>query len=207
MNSPKRAYLAGPMRGYHRYNFPLFHDAAHRLRGKGWDIVSPAELDEDLGFNCDLSLEENNFDLREAMHRDISALLGCDSIILLPSWRNSEGARLELAIAQALGMSVFSYDKGSLTDLNGETICGEADRLVAGARQEAYGHPSEDLARTGTMWSALLGLPQPIPAWKVGLCMIALKMSRECNTPKRDNLVDIAGYARTIELVYEATPR
>lgn len=205
MNPPKLAYLAGQMRGLHRYGFPIFHHAAHVLRGKGWEIISPAEMDEDLGFNPDLSLEDNNFNLQEAMHRDISALLRCDSIVLLPNWRNSEGAKLELAIAQALGLSVFSYSEGKLTSLDGETICEEADRLVEGARQDAYGPPEQDLGRTGRLWAGILGLPE-ITAVQVALCMAAVKISRLCQTPDhRDSVVDIAGYARCIELIQEAS--
>jgi len=37
--------------------------------------------------------------------------------------------------------------------------------------------------------------------------MIALKISRECNKHKRDNLVDIAGYAKTIDMVMEKKKR
>jgi hypothetical protein len=31
--------------------------------------------------------------------------------------------------------------------------------------------------------------------------MIGVKMSRECNRPKRDNRVDLAGYAETLDMV------
>ena len=32
-------------------------------------------------------------------------------------------------------------------------------------------------------------------------CMIAVKISRECHRPKRDNRVDIAGYAEALDMV------
>ena len=51
------------------------------------------------------------------------------------------------------------------------------------------------------MWSAILG--QEVTPAQVGLCMIAVKVSRECHKPKRDNLVDIAGYAETVRMVRE----
>lgn len=75
----------------------------------------------------------------------------------------------------------------------------EADGLVNGDRAKAYGHPSKDFERTAAMWSAILGFP--VEPRMVGLCMIALKISRECNAHKRDNLVDIAGYAQTVQMV------
>lgn len=49
------------------------------------------------------------------------------------------------------------------------------------------------------MWGAILGVE--VTPVQVGLCMIALKISRECNMHKRDNLTDIAGYAETVNLV------
>ena len=53
--------------------------------------------------------------------------------------------------------------------------------------------------RTATLWLAFLG--KTITAEDVPLMMILLKVSREANKHKRDNLVDIAGYARTREML------
>jgi hypothetical protein len=59
--------------------------------------------------------------------------------------------------------------------------------------------------RTAKFWSEILGLP--VTPEQVALCMIAVKMSREVNAHKRDNLVDIAGYARTLETVKDLDQR
>ena len=77
----------------------------------------------------------------------------------------------------------------------------EAEKLVHGDRNEAYGHPLDDFKRTAMMWSAILGFH--VPPYKVGLCMAAVKISRECNKPKRDNMVDLAGYAETVAWVHD----
>lgn len=69
----------------------------------------------------------------------------------------------------------------------------EALGLVYGDRGADYGHPLDDYRRTAAMWSAILDT-EVTPEQAI-LCMIAVKISRECNAPKRDNLVDIAGYA------------
>jgi hypothetical protein len=37
-----RVYIAGPMRGYHRLNFDLFHAAAAHLRAGGLEVIDPA---------------------------------------------------------------------------------------------------------------------------------------------------------------------
>lgn len=83
------------------------------------------------------------------------------------------------------------------TPQNHQSVLTEAEGLVHGDRNISYGHPMDDFTRTAKMWSALFGFP--VTAEQVGLAMICVKLSRECHRPKRDNLVDIAGYAETVE--------
>ena len=80
-----------------------------------------------------------------------------------------------------------------------ESILFEAHNLVHGVRGEDYGHPYEDFSRTAKIWSAILGVD--VTPEQVALCMIGVKISRECNRPKRDNRVDMAGYAETLDMV------
>ena len=80
-------------------------------------------------------------------------------------------------------------------------ILEEANKLTAEDRHNDYGHPHLDFTRTAALWSVLLNTK--VTARQVGLCMIALKLSRQFNKPKKDNLIDIAGYARTIEMIDE----
>lgn len=80
------------------------------------------------------------------------------------------------------------------------SILTEAEELVNGPREHAYGHPFDDFTRTGKMWAAILGLKEVTPE-QVSLCMVALKISRECNRHTHDNLVDGAGYFATLERV------
>ena len=80
-----------------------------------------------------------------------------------------------------------------------ESILDEAKRIVHGDRGENYGHPFEDFSRTAKIWSAILGIN--VTPEQVALCMIGLKISREVNRPKRDNIVDGAGYFETLDMV------
>jgi hypothetical protein len=82
-----------------------------------------------------------------------------------------------------------------------ETPLQEAQRLVHGDRGADYGHPIEDFGRTGRMWGAILGLDRAVTAEEVGLCMAAVKISRQVNKPKRDNMTDLAGYAETVYMI------
>ena len=82
------------------------------------------------------------------------------------------------------------------------TVLHEAIRLTSGPRQADYGHPIDDHTRTAVMWSAILGAE--VTAEQVCLCMVALKISRQCNQSKKDNLIDGCGYLRNVEMIEEA---
>jgi hypothetical protein len=84
-----------------------------------------------------------------------------------------------------------------------ENILQEADRLTSasGARPDDYGHPADNLTLTAALWAPILGVD--VTAEQVALCMIQLKIAREMHRCGRDNLVDIAGWARTIERLSE----
>ena len=86
-----------------------------------------------------------------------------------------------------------------------ETILEEAQRLVGGDRQTSYGHPLDNMTRVAQMWTAILGVD--VTPQQVGLCMMALKISRQCNAGKRDNLVDIAGYAAVVQMCLDEKER
>ena len=73
-----------------------------------------------------------------------------------------------------------------------ETILEEAQRVCAGPRAADYGTYEESCGRIAKLATILL--EKEITAKDVPKFMIALKLSRETNKHKRDNLVDIGGY-------------
>lgn len=81
-------------------------------------------------------------------------------------------------------------------------ILQEARQYVLMDRGSDYGHPHDDFTRTGRIWAAILGVDEVTPQ-QVAMCMIGLKISRECNKAKHDNRVDMAGYTLTLDLVEE----
>lgn len=81
------------------------------------------------------------------------------------------------------------------------TILAEANELIYGDRAAAYGPVSVSFERIAKFWETILTVP--VTAEQVGLCMIALKMSRQISKSGRDNLVDIAGYAGCIAKMEE----
>ena len=95
-----KVYVAGPMTGYVEHNFPAFRAAADRLRSLGYEVVSPAELDDP-----NLTHEELAAIPHEVyMRRDLAYLLDCDAIYLLPGWTYSKGAALEATVARGCGL-------------------------------------------------------------------------------------------------------
>lgn len=89
-----RIYLSGPMSGIAESNFPAFHEWAAILRGQGYDVVSPAEIQE-----------AGTWEL--CLRNDLRELCTCDGIALMPGWESSKGAHLELHVAHRLGMKVM----------------------------------------------------------------------------------------------------
>jgi hypothetical protein len=92
-----------------------------------------------------------------------------------------------------------------------ETILEEAQRLVHGDRQDDYGHPLDDFTKTGLIWTAcLIDKLKPdavVDAEDVALMMVGVKISRQVNRPKRDNLVDGSGYFATLDMVIKERER
>lgn len=93
-----KLYIAGPMTGLPDYNFPAFHAAAANLRGKGHEVVNPAELpapDDPTWSNY--------------MRGALRVMLTCEAVVFLPGWMQSNGARLERMVADRLRIPVYDY--------------------------------------------------------------------------------------------------
>lgn len=90
-----------------------------------------------------------------------------------------------------------------------ESILAEAERLTEGDRQNSYGNPLDDYSRTAGMINSAFAhkLKEPLTPEDIMLCMIMVKISRECHEHKRDNVVDIAGYANCIDMAIEERKR
>lgn len=99
-------YLAGPMTGLPRYNFPAFATGASELRAAGFTVRSPAEHDLDDGFDPALPAEEQGFDVMLALLWDVESVIASDGVAVLPGWDQSVGATIEVEVALALGKPV-----------------------------------------------------------------------------------------------------
>lgn len=110
----RRIYCAGPMRGFDLFNFPAFDAARDRLAADGWDVISPADMDREIGFDPmrvgidGYALPEVDEDfVRERIEADVLAVCQVDAIYMLRGWESSTGGRAEHAIAVALGIDIM----------------------------------------------------------------------------------------------------
>ncbi|MBB2777341.1 UNVERIFIED_ORG: hypothetical protein HNP28_002664 [Comamonas terrigena] len=96
-----RIYVAGPMTGLQDFNYPAFHDAAARLRKRGWHVENPADNPTP---HVDAACSWTAY-----MRMGVSQLMTCSAIYLLPGWQQSKGASLEYFIAQRLGLTIYEH--------------------------------------------------------------------------------------------------
>ena len=114
MNKPV-VYVAGPMRGIKYYNHPAFDKAADMLADFGFEVINPAAMDRDEGFdvyelpeNFDWNTFPDGLQIREVFHRDAAAICKrAHCIYMLPNWPKSKGARAERALFRAMGLFVI----------------------------------------------------------------------------------------------------
>ncbi len=91
----RRIYISGPMSNMPEHNFPAFNAEAARLRGLGYEVVNPVDVNPDPGVSW-----------HDCLRRDLQELLTCDTIALLPGWQKSQGAHLEMHVAHRVGMEI-----------------------------------------------------------------------------------------------------
>lgn len=214
----KKIYIASP----YSHTNPAVRDARFKqaacyaglLMGQGHIAFSPIAHSVPVVRNSRAVPD----DLTVWMRQDLPFVEWCDELhqLQLDGWEDSVGCYIERRHADVHGKKIVMVmpppEVESIAPAKSETILEEAERLVAGDRQRDYSHPMEDFTRTGRIWGALLERwaakpSEPVPPQIVGMCMTAVKMSREVHRHKRDNLVDGCGYLRTVDMIenYEIT--
>ena len=140
-----KVYLASKMRGLPSFGAEGFRKAARVLRERGFEVVSPLEMDEDAGIYVDglagfEDLADQGFDIRHTLMADLRVvLMDVDAVVLLPGWRDSQGAIAEYATAQAAGVPTWelSYeDEGiSLSWINTPLVLASRERASMNIRR------------------------------------------------------------------------
>ena len=185
----KATYIAGPITGIKDFNFPAFFAMEESLKNSGLEtILNPASNKKD----------PNTTSWKEFMIDAIDMVMRSEQVVFLEGWEKSKGARVEMELAKGLGLGIF-FEKDP--NEKGETMLQQAERIVSTDRGNDYDHPYYNFSKTAKMWEVILGCD--ISQEQVGMCMIALKLCRLCHSYKFDSLLDICGYAKTIEMVVD----
>ena len=93
-----RIYISGPITGTTDY-MERFAAAERKLLENGWaEVVNPAE--KNAQFPAGTCWETY-------MGESLKMLCECDAIYMMRGWGGSRGARLELLVAQELGLRVI----------------------------------------------------------------------------------------------------
>src|SRR5438552_2999668 len=102
-------YLACSMRGKPLFNFPEFDRYAKHLRGQGFNVISPAELDRAHNFDENHTQEQEiTKEMKmQFMLRDVEAIANCDALAVMPEWEDSQGVNVEIKLAAFFDMPVY----------------------------------------------------------------------------------------------------
>lgn len=113
-------YVSGPMRGFPKFNFPLFDGVRDALLHSGVQkVFNPADHDREVNPGCEQypgfeqgDLQQYHQHCNQHFERLLVWDLGvigehCDSIVLLPGWENSTGAKIERFIAETYGLDIY----------------------------------------------------------------------------------------------------
>lgn len=114
-----------------------------------------------------------------------------DKAFFVPGWQDDEDCVKDHEECVRRGIEIIYT--GLPEKINREKLLDEARRIVCGDRDRQYGKPEDNFEKISKLWSYYL--TYPISKGDVAMMMILLKVAREGEKHKHDNLVDIAGYA------------
>jgi len=133
-----KIYIAGPMTGYPKFNFPLFDRVAAELRAMAspnypFEVVSPAELDDPKSRAAALQSEWGDpeeyhrltgLSWADFLSRDVKLIAdgGFHAIVCLPGWQDSRGARLETFVGHLCGITIHEYVEGLIKKVDIDTL-------------------------------------------------------------------------------------
>ena len=116
MTEPKKlkVYIAGPMSSvFPDWNQTGFAEAEQWLTQQGMEPVNPHSLHpppppmSEVDFESDLWKQA----WCQYVRTDIATMMTCDAVLVLPGWERSEGARIEVWLAQRLRMDIKAFQK------------------------------------------------------------------------------------------------
>jgi hypothetical protein len=127
MSKPAIAYIGGPMSGIPDKNRAMFDRVAAELRAREYFVINPGELGESADWPWEACVS-----------RDISMMMAQEyltAIVLLPGWRASGGARIELFCAVCVkGATAYEWTEANAL----RPLCVTREKLL-----NLIAHPAE----------------------------------------------------------------
>ena len=110
-------YISGAMTSCPDTYRDNFRKAENYLVTLGHDVFNPSYLSDYLIESKHLKGKEfDNNNRYIFLREDLKALLNCDTIVMLPNWKVSEGAKLEKYVAEQCGIKVLYLQEDFLND-------------------------------------------------------------------------------------------
>jgi hypothetical protein len=120
-----RYYICGPMSHMPQSNFPMFYAVARDLRSRGYEIISPAELDDDedkaaamASSTGSLADHPKGKTWADFLSRDVKIVADeVQGLIFLPGWTKSRGAKLEAFVGILCKHKFYEWTDGDIHPL------------------------------------------------------------------------------------------
>ncbi|MGP1603248.1 MAG: DUF4406 domain-containing protein [Treponema sp.] len=102
-------YISGPITGVENWqdNFVAAEKELLELPG-AFFVINPLTVSITLEKEFEQA-QKGEPSYTDYMRRDISRLVECNAICMLPGWKHSKGARLEYRIAKILNMQILEF--------------------------------------------------------------------------------------------------
>jgi hypothetical protein len=110
-------YISGAMTNVPGFGFKYFDEAAKDLRARGYEVISPAELDDPEVREWALKSPDgkvkntpNGIRYGDFIGRDIPLVMeDADALVMLEGWEKSKGARIEAYSGWLLDKPIYYY--------------------------------------------------------------------------------------------------
>ena len=92
-------YISGPMTGLENHNSKGFYDTEMKLRSRGFNsIINPIRISEIYGLDHDYNFY---------MKKSLAEMMTADAIYVFGDYKRSRGVKIEIDLAQTVGIPVF----------------------------------------------------------------------------------------------------
>ena len=108
LQPPKLIYVSGPMTGFEDFNRASFNEARGYLQAAGFSVIIPGD-DEEYTTEERAVWKVHRAQMESYMFRDFLHILASGAVAVLDDWELSVGSRVEVIVAQEIGIPVVDW--------------------------------------------------------------------------------------------------